>query len=323
VSSISSDALSSLQDDVRARWHLLDPLLPAPASLRAGCGAELVVIGPGGTVRAAGSCVHWAGQADSLAVTWGAARQYQLTALVAGPDVREGLDELLSRWRAHLAEQPDTAAGDCAAVVTWPSRDVTGVLPLVRHGLAPMAVVAARDARSRPAHDHEMEPPAGLQVRRAGPADIDAVVALGMDVIRFDANFGGVTERASSEPALRQEMADLLSEPQPWVWLAERDGEPVGMLAAERPERARWIAPMAGPAPVAYLQEMAVRADQRGQGSGAAMAAALHRDAAGAGVPLMLLHYAQVNPLSAPFWSQRGYRPLWTIWEAWPPGAVR
>jgi GNAT superfamily N-acetyltransferase len=321
--SSTSEALSELRDDVRARWRALDPLLPEPEPLPAGCGAELVVAGPRGMVRAAGSCKHWVGRADSLDVTWGAARQYELTAQLAGPDVRQALDELLSRWREHLAELPDAMASDCAAVVTWPSRDVAGAAPLVHHGLAPLAVIAARDARGVRAQARDVELPAGLRVRRAGPADIDAVVTLGMEVIRFDANFGGVTERTSSEPALRRELASLLSEPQPWVWLAERDRRPVGMLAAERPERARWIAPMTGPAPVAYLQEMGVRADQRAHGAGAAMAAALHRDAAEAGVPVILLHYAQVNPLSVPFWSQQGYRPLWTIWEAWPPGVLR
>ena len=323
MSTISSEALGYLRDDVRARWRVLDPLLPEPAPLPAGCGADLVVPGAGGAVRAAGWCRHWAGQPDSLDITWGAARQYELTALVAGPDVRQGLDELLIRWREHLAELPDAAASDCAAVVTWPSRDVAGALPLVRHGLTPLAVIAARDARARRAPAQATELPPGLRVRRAAPSDIDVVVALGMEVIRFDANFGGVTERTSSESAMRQEMEGLLSHRRPWVWLAERDGEPVGMLAAERPERARWIAPMAGLAPVAYLQEMGVWAGQRGTGTGAAMAAELHRETEGAGVPLILLHYAQVNPLSAPFWSRQGYRPLWTIWEAWPPGAVR
>jgi GNAT superfamily N-acetyltransferase len=323
VSTNTSAALSELRDDVRARWRALDSLLPEPAPLPPGCGAELVVAGPGGTVRAAGSCQHRVGRPDSLETTWGASRQYELTALVAGPDVRQALDELLSRWREHLGKLPDAGAGDCAAVVTWPSRDVAGAVPLVRHGLTPLAVIAARDAHARREPAHAMEPPPGLQVRRAGPGDIDAVTALGMEVIRFDAHFGGVTERASSEPALRREMASLLSDPQPWVWLAERDGDPAGMLAAERPERAGWIAPMAGPAPVAYLQEMGVWADQRGRGTGAALAAELHRETAAAGVPLILLHYAQVNPLSMPFWSQQGYRPLWTIWEAWPPGTVR
>lgn len=40
-------------------------------------------------------------------------------------------------------------------------------------------------------------------------------------------------------------------------------------------------------------------------------------------VPVTLLHYEQVNPLSAPFWSQQGYRPLWHTWEARPAPAIR
>jgi len=28
------------------------------------------------------------------------------------------------------------------------------------------------------------------------------------------------------------------------------------------------------------------------------------------------LHYSLLNPLSVPFWSQQGYRPLWTSWQA-------
>jgi hypothetical protein len=53
------------------------------------------------------------------------------------------------------------------------------------------------------------------------------------------------------------------------------------------------------------------------------MAAQLHREVESAGVAVTLLHYGQVNPLSAPFWSQQGYRPLWTVWEAMPALAVR
>lgn len=53
------------------------------------------------------------------------------------------------------------------------------------------------------------------------------------------------------------------------------------------------------------------------------MAAQAHREAEATGVATTLLHYAQVNPLSAPFWSQQGYRPLWTVWEATPARAFR
>jgi hypothetical protein len=41
------------------------------------------------------------------------------------------------------------------------------------------------------------------------------------------------------------------------------------------------------------------------------------------GVDTALLHYAQLNPLSAPFWSRMGYRPLWTGWEVRPAASLR
>ena len=41
------------------------------------------------------------------------------------------------------------------------------------------------------------------------------------------------------------------------------------------------------------------------------------------GVDTTLLHYAQLNPLSAPFWSRMGYRPLRTGWEVRPAASLR
>ena len=41
------------------------------------------------------------------------------------------------------------------------------------------------------------------------------------------------------------------------------------------------------------------------------------------GVDTTLLHYAQLNPLSAPFWSRMGYRPLWIGWEVRPAASLR
>jgi GNAT superfamily N-acetyltransferase len=162
-----------------------------------------------------------------------------------------------------------------------------------------------------------------LRIRRAGPADIDAVVRLGLEVIRFDAHFGSVTERPETADALWRETAGLLAVPETWTWLAERDGTAIGMLCAERPESAGWIAPMVRPSPVAYLLLMGVAAGERGSGVGTALAARLHREIKATGVAVTLLHYAQLNPLSVPFWSQQGYRPLWTAWEARPARTIR
>ena len=64
-------------------------------------------------------------------------------------------------------------------------------------------------------------------------------------------------------------------------------------------------------------------AAERGSGIGAALTQRLHAELDAAGVPVTLLHYAQVNPLSAPFWNRMGYRPLWTMWEIQPAGALR
>jgi GNAT superfamily N-acetyltransferase len=80
---------------------------------------------------------------------------------------------------------------------------------------------------------------------------------------------------------------------------------------------------MVGSAPIAYLMLMFVHPEERASGVGAAMTARLHREVEAAGVAVTLLHYEQTNPLSVPFWSQQGYRPLWTTWAAGPARAIR
>ncbi|MGH3123296.1 MAG: GNAT family N-acetyltransferase, partial [Streptosporangiaceae bacterium] len=172
-------------EQVTRRLAAIDALLPDPA-VPPGCGAELVVSEPGGATAAMGTCGHWAGEPGSLELTWGAARRFQLTPQVAGPDVDATLDELLARWREHLAGVPEAAEADTAAVITWPSRDIEGVLALLRHGLAPRAVIAARSAGRRPGNAVPADP--GVRIRRAGPADLDEVVRLGMETVRFDAH---------------------------------------------------------------------------------------------------------------------------------------
>ncbi len=331
---VTEDETSGLTAAVAGRWRAIDPLLPAPGLPPAGCGAELAVTGPGGRLTAIGTCEHWQGTPGSLELTWGAASRFRLTARTAGPDAGGALDELIALWRSHLASVPEAAADDTAAVITWPTRDVSGPRALLRHGLAPRAVIAARPAgRQRAGQSLADEPagrgrlpaavPPGDQIRRASPADIDTVVRLGMETVRFDAHFGTVIERPWSAEALRQETVPLLADPDAWIWLADRGGEPAGLLYAEKPEVASWIAPMAGAKPVSYLELMYLQPGERGQGLAPVLVERLHQAADAAGVAVTLLHYEQVNPLSGPFWSRQGYRPLWTSWEARPARTLR
>jgi GNAT superfamily N-acetyltransferase len=229
----------------------------------------------------------------------------------AGPGA---LDRLLSAWRDHLADVPEAAGADTAAVIAWPSRAITESPTLLRRGFGVRTVLAARPAGPVPV----MHAGPGIQVRQAGPADLDTVTGLGLEVIRFDAHFGALVERPDTAEALRRDAAAALAAPDPWVWVAERGGAPVGMLYAQRPEQARWVAPMVALAPAAYVDLMHVQPGERGRGTGHALASHLHQKATAAGVAVVLLHYQLLNPLSGPFWSRQGYRPLWNIWELRP-----
>jgi GNAT superfamily N-acetyltransferase len=317
---VTPDTVSAVGEQAAGRLAALDPLLPAPAA-PAGCGAELAATGPDGRTAALGTCEHWAGEPGSLELTWGAVRRFQLTPQIAAPDVPAALDELLTQWRDHLASVPEAAEEDTAVVLTWPARDIDGARTLLRHGLAPRAVIAARAAGRRAATGVPVGP--GVRIRQAAPADLDQVVRLGLETIRYDAHFGTVIERPETPAALRHEVTQVLAAADPWVWLAERDGEPFGLLYAERPEIAGWIAPMVRAAPVAYLELMEMLPGERGRGVAAALVGELHRAADESGVEVTLLHYEQVNPLSGPFWHQQGYRPLWTSWEARPASTLR
>jgi GNAT superfamily N-acetyltransferase len=86
---------------------------------------------------------------------------------------------------------------------------------------------------------------------------------------------------------------------------------------------AGWVAPLVRAAPAAYLTLMFVDPGARGAGVGTALAGEFHRAVAAAGAAVTLLHYEQLNPLSAPFWNGHGYRPLWTSWQAAPATALR
>jgi GNAT superfamily N-acetyltransferase len=303
------------------RWQEIDPLLPPIPGWAAGCGAGLSVDGPGGGLLAAGSCRHWVAEPGSLELIEGATQRFRLTPYLTGSDVLASLDTLLSRWRGHLASVPEAAGEDTAALVDWPSRDVAGVRALVAHGLTPLGVIAARSAGQRPAVAADCPP--GVRIRQATLADLDAVVRMAMEVLRFDAYFGGVIERPGTADALRIQIAEQLGQPAPWMWLAERGGDPIGVLVAERPEVAGWIAPRTCLSPVAYLLAQFVAPAERGAGVGAALAGQLHLAAAVASVTVILLQYEQVNPLAVPFWGRQGYRPLWTTWEARPARMLR
>lgn len=315
------DVVDDINKAAARRWRHLDPLLPEPSDLPEGCMAPLLAFEDNSRPSGLAVCRHQHVAADTLAQTWGTATKFVLSMRLRGPDVAAAADDLLTQWRDHLSAQPEAKADDTAAIVNWPARDVTGVLALLRHGLQPLTVIAVRP-KARPANVGTA-PPEGLVIRPASPDDLDAVAELELGVVRYDAHFGGSIPRPATEALVRAETQAALAKRPGWTWLAEQDGQPVALTVVEPPAAARWIAGLTRTGATAYLQTMFVRPDERSGGIGAALVRHVHGELDARGIDLTLLHYSQVNPLSAPFWHRMGYRPLWSTWEARPAATLR
>jgi GNAT superfamily N-acetyltransferase len=316
---VNQDVVDDLNEAMAKRWRELDPMLPVPRDLPDGCTAPLVVTGANGRPAGVGVCRHRQVPDDALDQVWGTVTRLELTPVLPEPDTSAALDALLGQWRDHLATLPEANGEDSAAVINWPSRDVSGVNALLKHGMQPIAVLAVRPA-GRPGGDSGYP---GVVIREARPDDFDAVTELELGVIRWDAQFGAAIMRPATEDLVRKDTRKALTERPDWVWVAERDSSVVGLINVQPPGEAGWMAFMTRPGTTVYLQTMFVRPDERSGGLGTALVKRAHDVLDARGVTTTLLHYAQVNPLSAPFWNRMGYRPLWTGWETRPASALR
>ncbi|MET9626653.1 GNAT family N-acetyltransferase [Lentzea sp. NPDC006480] len=242
---------------------------------------------------------------DSLLPTWGAIRTHGLN-WQPGWD----LPALLDEWETRLTgvDDPDTAA-----IVTLPSHETADALPLVRHGFAPLIVVAERRAGHAVA-----QRPSDVTIRPATHADLDVAVELNMHTIRYDTAFGMISERPNSAEHLRTTYTEVLDRDHESMWLAVRGDTPVGMAYADMPSHAQWMERFTEARPFAYLGHLGIRPDARGSGAGSALVAHVHSLLDGAGVASALLHHALPNPRSTPFWYSHGYRPQWTTWVRRP-----
>ncbi|MEU6713177.1 GNAT family N-acetyltransferase [Nonomuraea sp. NPDC046802] len=237
----------------------------------------------------------------SLRASWSPLTVHRLEARVAGPDPEAALGGLVDRWTGTLR----SGDPEQALVVPWPSRDTAPVRALAVRGFAPIAVSAVRRLRKRSVR--------ASAVRRATLADLEAVAWLYERLVAFDAQFGWVTVRASTSARIRELLVGEAL-PLEWCWVAEVEGEVAGVVIVSPPERSRWIARSVNAWPVAYLGVLYVEPSVRGQGVGTALTEIAQSHAAARGVHSMVLHHALPNPFSAPFWAQRGYRPLITQW---------
>jgi len=292
------------------RYEWLDPLLPPAA------------VPPDGRVLAAalrrgdrvGGVVvlaeHEQGSASTL---WSPRYVWELYPLL-GDSAADGMEALLREL--HRVVDSTTRDPDAACLVTWPSRDAAASGPLLRHGFVPLSVLAVRPG--------PVGPPGRASVRQAGPADLETVLDLELAELAYSTELGVTPRRADAAAIRRASLARCLDAGEP-VWLAERDGVPVG-VAHCRLIDVTTTAPLATrlrPGRWGYVNSVSVLATARGTGVGRELMAVAHHELHAAGATATFLYQHPVNPLSSVFWARQGYRPLWTGWEVRPAGALR
>lgn len=294
------------------RLRSLDPLLPETHPLPES-GEPILVRG------GAGVASRTRVDLDDPSSIWRALDEHRLLARVGADDPIASMNDLLTQWQIRVRETAAEEDADSAVVLPWPSRDVVMTRLFLGRGLVPLTILAARPA-CRPRRGQA----AGIDsIRPCRDDDLDAMVALHLEEVRWDQQFGQLTERSTTPDLLRKSYAELLERNDRWTWIAEVDGRPRGLLRISPPEQSEWIAPTTRVSPAAYLDCMVVSADHRGAGLGSTLVATAHEALDEAGVGLTLLHYGGLNPLSGPFWHRCGYRSLWTFWELRPASRLR
>ena len=311
-----------LMDAQRARLTALDPELPSHYLLPQG---EPVMARLSDGSGVAGLAVRASHRPGSLQSLWSASESAELFPLV-GDRPREGMDALLGAWRDQLAAQGMPNA-DSSCLVTWPSRDVQATRALLDHGFTPLSCLAVRSTPRRTPEPFA-ERSGTVNIRRAGPDDLDTVVEFTLKELEYASLVGASVHRPDAATLKRTAAHVRLHGSGPDgrdpVWIAERDGVPVGLAECGWTDTAKHHSGRRlRPGRWAYVNCVSVDERERGTGVGTELMALAHQEFARAGVLGSYLYYNPPNPLSSVFWPRQGYRPLWTMWEVRPATAVR
>jgi GNAT superfamily N-acetyltransferase len=152
---------------------------------------------------------------------------------------------------------------------------------------------------ARPLEPSSPREPEGFSVRLGGQEDLDAAVSLG-DLItahqRAAPVWSGIAVPSGEE--LRLGWAEFLALPGTTLFMAERDGEPLGYVALRREDDETVELPIAG-----------TRPDARGLGVGVALTERALAWAYEQGFRTCTIDWRAANLPASRFWPRRGFRP--------------
>jgi GNAT superfamily N-acetyltransferase len=199
---------------------------------------------------------------------------------------------LASRWLAggYFTHYAMVAAPDQSALGAWAS-------VCFGHDM----VMAARDTSPVAGADR-----CQVDIRRAGPDDLDAIARLVIENLRYHAG------APIFLPYLPEVEADARREQQEWlagsesaIWLAERDGRAVGVINVKPASPA-----VSMPERCVYIQHSYVVPSARSLGAGAGLLGRALDWARDAGYTHCALNFMAANLLAERFWPAHGFRPL-------------
>ena len=154
-----------------------------------------------------------------------------------------------------------------------------------------------------------------VEVRRAISSDADVIAALNAEVQDLHASaLPWWFKPAGPQTFPPEQAAALLAMPSSIVFLAKRDAMAVGYAYAEvvsQPETA-WRHAQA----IVYVHQIGVRAEQRRQGIGTALLAAIRAEAERLGITTVALDVWTFNESARAFFRRQGFAPynerLWS-----------
>lgn len=201
---------------------------------------------------------------------------------------------LAAGWVAagHCAHYAQVAAGNAEIQEVWYAL-----------GFGCDMVTVVRNTVS-PAHHS-----AAVEIRRAGPDDLDAVMRLVTGLYRHQAGppmFAPYL--VETEPDERQYQSRLLAHRTSAIWLASVDGRMVGLQSFQPPPSS--VSPMLQSRRCTYLLHGFTEAGDRGKGIGDALLSRSMAWAREAGYDHCLLSFLSANALAARFWMRNGYRSI-------------
>jgi GNAT superfamily N-acetyltransferase len=151
--------------------------------------------------------------------------------------------------------------------------------------------------------------PHGVTVRRAGPADVEAVVMLDLVLPEYQAGPPVFSRGPVPTPAdVRAEFEEELLDPTTGVFLAEVDGQTVGSAVCAPVSASGAHSGLARPENAAILGFAATLPEFRGRGAGVALTEAVFEWARKAGYGTIVVDWRVTNLLSSRFWPRRGFR---------------